>query len=55
MPMGFHSIPEPQESAPSAAVTSASSPDPEIDSRDLWLLREFFLLLDEWDQQGGQP
>ena len=52
--MGSHSIPEPQENALSAAVTSASTPDPEIDPHGLSLLREFFLLLDEWDQQGGR-
>jgi hypothetical protein len=51
--MGFHSIPEPQESAPSAAVTAASPADPEIDPHELLLLREFFLHLDEWDQKGG--
>jgi hypothetical protein len=51
--MCSHSIPEPQESAPSA-VTSASTPDIEMDSHGLSLLREFFLLLDEWDQQGGR-
>jgi hypothetical protein len=52
--MSSNSIPEPQENALSAGVASASMPETEMDSHALSLLREFFLLLDEWDRQGGQ-
>jgi hypothetical protein len=52
--MSSHSIPEPQENALSAAVASANTSDTEMDSHALSLLREFFLLLDQWDRQAGQ-
>lgn len=52
--MGFHSIPEPQENVPCAAVTSVRTPNAETDPQALSLLIQFFLLLDEWDHQEGQ-
>ncbi len=51
--MSSHSIPEPQENAPSVPATPAIAPDIEISSDALALLREFFLLLDEWDRGRG--
>jgi hypothetical protein len=52
--MSSHSIPETQAAVPTATVTPGITPDMEIDLDALSLLREFFLLLDEWDRQGGQ-
>jgi len=50
--IGFPVPPEPQDSTVSAG--SASSPTntkEEMDPQALSLLREFFLLLDQWDRQ----
>ena len=51
--MGFHSIPGQQENPLCTGVASGGSPNTpeEIDPEALWLLREFFLLLDQWDRQ----
>jgi hypothetical protein len=52
--MSSHSNTETQEAVPSAPVTSAITPAAEVDTEALSLLREFFVLLNEWDQQGGR-
>jgi len=53
--MGSNSIPELQENPLSARAASASTRSTEaIEPEALSLLREFFLLLDKWDRQGGR-
>lgn len=55
--MSFHSIPEPRKTAASAevpAVTLAIPASAEIDPDALALLREFFLLLEEWERREEQ-
>jgi hypothetical protein len=51
--MGPNSIPDQQENRLCAGVASDSPPNTteEIEPQDLLLLREFFLLLDQWNRQ----
>jgi hypothetical protein len=50
--MGSNSIPDQQENRPCAGIASGNAPNTEeIERQALWLLREFFLLLDQWDRQ----
>jgi NAD(P)H-hydrate repair Nnr-like enzyme with NAD(P)H-hydrate dehydratase domain len=50
--MVSHSTAELQKNAPPANVAAANTADLVIDADALWLLREFFLLLNEWDKKG---
>jgi hypothetical protein len=44
--------PEPQDHSASAdAATLPTNTEEEMDSKSLFLLREFFLLLDQWDRE----
>jgi hypothetical protein len=50
--MGSNSIPDQQQNRLCAGVASGSPPNTEeIEPQELLLLREFFLLLDQWDRQ----
>lgn len=50
--MGTNFIPDQQEDRPGAGTTSGSIPNTEeTEPRELRLLREFFLLLDQWDRR----
>ena len=55
--MGSESIPDQQENRLCAGIASGSPPSTnteEIEPQALLLLREFFLLLDQWDRQPEQ-
>jgi hypothetical protein len=51
--MGSNSIPDHEETRLCAGIASGSPPNTteEIDPQELLFLREFFLLLDQWDRQ----
>jgi len=52
--MVSNSIPDPQENRHSAGIVAPGSTpnkDEEIGPQAVLLLREFFLLLDQWDRQ----
>jgi hypothetical protein len=50
--MGANFIPDQQDNRLCAGIAPGSAPNTEeIEPQDLWLLREFFLLLDQWDRQ----
>ncbi len=52
--MGSNSIPDQQENRPGAGIAPGSTPikeEEEIRPQAVLLLREFFLLLDQWDRQ----
>jgi hypothetical protein len=51
--MGSNSIPDPQENRHGVGIAPGSTPikEEEIGPQSVLLLREFFLLLDQWDRQ----
>jgi len=51
--MGSNFTPDPQENRPCSGIVSGSTPnkEEEIGPQAVLLLREFFLLLDQWDRQ----
>jgi hypothetical protein len=54
--MGSNSILDTQENRHCAGIAPGSTPnkDEEIGPQAVLLLREFFLLLDQWDRQQGK-
>ena len=52
--MASNSIPEVPDNQLPARIPAVSTPDTEeLESQALLPLREFFLLLDQWDRQGA--
>jgi hypothetical protein len=54
--MGTNFIPDQQKDRLGAGIASGSTPnkEEEIEPQALWLLREFILVLDQWDRQQEQ-